>query len=67
MNRDKAQIGMVPRNMPYLVIVIFSDELVKMNFHYYVWIAIYSVWLVAIDTQPEIVKKKYFPLLLLGM
>ena len=58
---------MVPRNMPYLVIVIFSDELVKMNFHYYVWIAIYSVWLVAIDTQPEIVKKKYFPLLLLGM
>ena len=32
MNHDKAQIGMVPRNMPYLVIVIFSDELVKMNF-----------------------------------
>ena len=32
MNHDKAQIGMVTRNMPHLVIVIFSDEVVKLNF-----------------------------------
>ena len=32
MNRDKAQIGIGTRNMPHLVIVIFSDEVVKMNF-----------------------------------
>ena len=31
MNHDKAQIGMVTRNMPHLVIVIFSDEVVKMK------------------------------------
>ena len=30
-----------------------------------VWIGIYSVWLVAIDTYPEVVKKMYFLLLLL--
>ena len=28
----KHKIGMVIRNTPYLVIVIFSDEVVKMNF-----------------------------------
>ena len=29
-------------------------------FYYYVWIVIYSVWLVAIDTYPEVLTKCTF-------
>ena len=39
----KDLIRMVNRNTSHLVIVVF---------YYYVWIGIYSVWLVAIDTYP---------------
>ena len=36
------------------------------HFYYYVWIGIYSVWLVVIDIYPEVVKNIYSVLLLLG-
>ena len=47
---------MVTRNTPCLVIDIISDEVVKITFYYRVWIGIYSVWLITIDTHPEVVK-----------
>ena len=57
----KSKIGMA------LVIVIFSDEVVKMKIYYYDdWIGIYSVWLVAIDTYLEVIKKIYFLLTITG-
>ena len=58
---------MVTRNMPHLVIVIFSDEVVKITFlPLYLDMYLFSVVL-AIDTYAEVVKKMYFLLLLLGM
>ena len=50
---------MVTRNTPCLVIDIISDEVVKITFYYRVWIGIYSVWLITIDTHPEVVKNIY--------
>ena len=35
-------------------IVIFLDEVVKRNLYYYVRIGIRPVWLVTIDTSPEV-------------
>ena len=36
----KYNIGMVTRNITCLVIIMLSDEIVKMTFYYYVWIGI---------------------------
>ena len=68
MNLDKAQSWNGYQEYPTSGnSYIFSDETVKMTFLYCVWIGIYSLWLVAIDTYPEVIKKMYFLLLLLGM
>ena len=58
---------MVTRNITCLVIIMLSDEIVKMKFFYYVSIGIYSVWLMAIEIYPDVVKRMYFLLLLLRM
>ena len=36
---------------------------VKRNSHYYIWIGIYSLWLVSIDMYPEVVMEMHFVLL----
>ena len=50
----KHNIAMVTRNTPHLVIVIFSDEVVKIKFllclDRYLF-SVVSVWVVAIDTR----------------
>ena len=39
---------------------IFPQEVVKMIFYHYVWLGIYSVWFMTIDTYSEVVKKMNF-------
>ena len=46
---------------------IFPDEVGKKTFFFYIQVVIYSVWLKAIDTSPEVVKKMCLLLVLLGM
>ena len=60
----KHKIGMVTRNAPHLVIVIFSDDTVKIEFldrH------LFNVVIEVVITTPGVVKKMYFPLLTLRM
>ena len=47
--------------------MIYSQMCRKKYFYYYIWVGIYSVWLMAVNTYPEVVQKMYFLLLLLGM
>ena len=52
----KHKIGMVGRNTPHLVIVIFSDDAVKMKFLLLCQDRYLSLRLVAMDAYPEVVK-----------
>ena len=67
----KHNIEMVTSNTSCLVIVILSDEVVKMKIlllclDRYLF-SVGSVLVVAIDTYPEVVMKMYYLLLLLGI
>ena len=55
-------IGMDTRNTPSLEIHVdvLSNEVVKMKFPLLPLDRYYSVWLVVIDTYPEVLKKMYF-------
>ena len=63
----KAKSGMVIRGVLCLTIDIFPNEVGKgkcllLHLDEY---CIYSVWFMAIDTYPEVVKRTFFPLLFL--
>ena len=58
---------MVTSNALYPAVEIFPDKVVKLTFYYYVWLGVYPMWFVAIDTYPVAVKDMYFSLQLLGI
>ena len=52
---------MVTREALFPAIAIFPDDVIKKKlYYYYVWVGIFSVWLIAIDIYPGVVKKCHF-------
>ena len=50
----KSKRGAFSRNTSCVAMDAFSNEVVKINFYYYLWVDTHSVWSVAVDAnQPR--------------